>query len=203
MINKRLCTTAILAISIVFFSSKAFTSVVDVSINWGAKIGYGFASAFVRNHNSVSPNFFGNSFVSGGLFIHFSHVEYVRLQFEILYIRRGFKRSGYIAKLEGLSFPLLVRFQIPYGIYFNSGFGIGYTFKGEVNDANSTSNNIDDYFETLEYDLIAGMGWQFNIYREHKLFIEARFIYSLNNISIRDPESVNNYALHFYFGFQY
>ncbi|MDH4128569.1 MAG: PorT family protein [Spirochaetota bacterium] len=187
--------------SIFILSSTVFSS--DVHFHFGIKGGFGFTNATVQNHQSIPNNFFSKQSFAGGFHVNFSHVDFARIQIETLFIQKGFKRSTYQASLNYISFPILARFQIPMGIFTNLGFGITYLYNGTVSDLSSGNTRLDDYFDRLEYDLQAGLGWEFEVFKGGKIFVEGRLTYALNNISRRYPEEVNHYTTHFYVGFQY
>lgn len=183
------------------FSNPLFSS--DITSHLGIKMGYGFTSASVENHSSSSDGFFSKDSLAGGIFVHFSHVDFAGIQIEALYIQKGFQRSTYQAELEYLSFPILARFQIPsVGIFFNLGFGITWLFDGSVSDSTSTLTGLDNYFDRLEYDLQGGLGWDIEIFKGLKTLLELRFTYTLSNISTRYPEELNQYTAHLYIGFE-
>ena len=185
------------------YSKAPFSDINGFTANFGVKLGYGFNNAIIENHSSTSSGLTGQSGFSGGLFVHFSHVDYIRFQTEAIYIRKGFKRSTYEAQLDYLSFPIMVRAQIPLNIFFNFGFAVSYLMNGTVSDQTDASTKIDDYFERIGYDLQAGLGWEFEIFDGGNLFLELRFTYDLKNISKRYPETVHLYTTYLYAGFQY
>jgi len=185
-----------------YYEKAPFEDVKGFTANFGVKIGYGFRSALVTNHSSTSSGFFQKNSLAGGIYTHFSHVDFVRLQIEALYMQKGFQRSNYQANLETFTFPLLVRIQVPLGIFFNAGFGISYIFDGTVKDSSSGLTNLDDYFERLGYELHGGIGWEMELFTGGKVFVEARVTYDLKNMSTRYPESTKFYNIHLFVGFQ-
>ncbi len=176
---------------------------LDVNWHFGAKIGAGFTDAAVKNHLSSSSKLTDKGSLAGGVFVNFSHVDYARIQLEAIYMEKGFKRTGFTANLKALSFPILARFQIPQGVFLNIGIAITVLTGGTVNDASKSSTDIDDHFERLEYDLEAGIGWEFEVFKGGNLFLELRLSYGLNNISTIYPQEVNLLTTHLYVGFQY
>ncbi|GMT49527.1 MAG: hypothetical protein IEMM0008_1066 [bacterium] len=176
---------------------------LDVNWHFGVKVGAGFTDATVKNHSSSSSKLTDKNSLAGGVFVNFSHVDFARIQLEVIYMQRGFKRTGFSADLTTLSFPILARFQIPQGVFLNLGIAITVLTGGTVNDAFKSSTDIDDHFERLEYDLEVGIGWEFEIFKGGNLFTELRLSYGLNNISTIYPQEVNLLTTHLYVGFQY
>lgn len=185
------------------------TSFADVDFKWhfGAKVGAGFTGADVTNNtDSTSQGVFFNKFsFAGGLFFNVSHVKFVRIQIEAMYLKKGFNRNGYTADLDYISFPFLVRFQFPIGLFINAGFGITTIIDGKITNGGVTTTNYSDYIDPLEYDIQAGLGWEFKLFDKGSILVEYRLTYSLSNISDsqRYPETINHITNHVYIGFQY
>ncbi|HEO65865.1 MAG TPA: PorT family protein [Spirochaetes bacterium] len=196
IILKSLCM-----ISVILWPTLSYP--LDVNWHFGAKIGAGFTHALVDNHSSSSSKLTDKSSLAGGVFVNFSHVDFARIQLEAIYMQKGFKRNGFSANLTALSFPILARFQIPQGVFLNLGIAITVLTGGTVNDSSKSSTDIDDHFERLEYDLEAGIGWEFEVFKGGNIFLELRLSYGLNNISTFYPQEVNLLTTHLYVGFQY
>ncbi len=190
----------ILFVIIILSGNKLYSD--DVTFHFGLKGGYGFSDALVTEHSSSSLGFFNKKTFSGGMYFNFSHVDYARIQLEVMYFQKGFNRNNFTADLNYLSFPILVRFQFPFGLFLNLGFSITYLLNGTVSDSINPTSTIDDIFERSEFGLEAGLGWDIKIISGLKIFTEVRFTYTQNNISIRYPESINNYTLHLFLGIE-
>lgn len=160
-------------------------------MNWhfGVKGGLGIRSAWLpKGPPSPKPSLSG----IGGVFVNFSHVSFVGLQFEVLYMQKGVQAENYTALFDAVSFPLLVFFQIPKGFFTHAGFAVTYLFKQKTDSQD---------FETLEYDIIASVGWKFRLFKKLKLLLETRFTIAVNDIR-RAPQSVRNYQFHGLIGFE-
>ncbi len=199
---KKLCKIILFICFYIIISSKPLYP-AEFTFNWGVKVGYGFSSSIIDNHSSSSSSLFDKGSLTGGGYFHFSHVDFVRLQFEVLYIQKGFNRPGYSANFHCISFPILVRFQLPMEFFINTGFAISFIAGGSVNDSSYSSTDIDDHVDRLDYDLVFGFGWGLDVYKGSLIFLELRFTYALLNTSLRYPQTSNNYSTHVFIGFQY
>ena len=180
-----------------------FAKMPDIIWNFGLKGGYGFTSAEVLNHPSTDLGFFSQGSFSGGVHVNFSHVEYAKIQVEALFIQKGFKRTTYEADLNCFSFPILARFQIPQGLFATMGFAVTLISDGLIKENGVITSNFTDFFETMEFDLVGGIGWEFKIAKEGAFFFELRGSYTANNTSVRYPETFSHFTVHTFVGFQY
>ena len=189
---------------ILSFPHKVISADIEgITFQIGIKGGYGYSDAEIFNHTSTPLGFTTKDSMSGGIHVHFSHVEYVRMQIEALYIKKGFKRNTFWADIDCFSFPILLRLQAPFGLYANFGFSPTYMHDGEVYEKNSTYKDIDNYFERLIYDFQGGIGWDIKVSKSFSFFMELRYSEALNNISNnRYPEGVFPVSTHLFFGVQ-
>ncbi|MDH5682131.1 MAG: hypothetical protein OEZ36_11125 [Spirochaetota bacterium] len=203
MIKKLYGIAFLLMLYFLISPGNTYSKMPEFIWNFGLKGGYGFTSAEVQNHPSQDSGLFSQGSLSMGGYVNFSHVDFAKVQLEVLFIQKGFKRSTYEASLNCFSFPILARFQIPQGGYTTLGFAITLLSDGLIKESGNVTSNFTDYFETLEFDLVGAIGWAFSISREGRVFIELRASYTASNTSVRYPEVFSHFTLHSYVGFQY
>ena len=173
-----------------------------VKLEWGGglKVGYGVVGALVENDGDESGGLLSKGSLSGGLFFNFSHVDFIKIQIEVLYIQKGVERGGYGVDIEGLTFPILLRGDFSFGLFLNSGIGVTYLMGGELR---GMEGNFGDNFETLEYDWIMGIGWVLEVEEGMGLLIEMRFSYTINNISLKYLQEYRHYTIHPYISIEF
>ena len=176
--------------------------VYGVELKWGGglKVGYGGVGALVENDGGGSGGILSKGSLSGGLFFNFSHVDFIKIQIEVLYIQKGVERGGYGVEIKGLTFPILLRGDFSFGLFLNSGVGVTYLMEGGVR---GMEGNFGDNFETLEYDWVMGIGWVLEVEEGVGLMIEMRFSYTINNISLRYQQEYRHYTIHPYISIEF
>ena len=182
-------------LAIVLFAGLAISTASNAqSIQFGVKAGANFANVSGDKPTGLSTSMLVG--INGGVFLGLGLSDNLFIQPELVYSGQGFKESydysgtTYSAtQTENyLNVPVLVKYKLPVGLYFQTGPQIGFLMSAKAK-AGGTSESDKDGFNSIDFSWAVGAGFQIPA---TQLGIDLRYNIGLSNISKNDPSSSSN-----------
>jgi hypothetical protein len=187
-------------LSILFFLSILSVSVYAQGVSGGVKLGLNLANQTLSgNGYTSSPSFLPGIHAGGYLTLMFT--EHLGLQPEVLYSGQGAKNGSYSLKLNYITVPVLIRFNVNDLLSFHLGPQIGVLASAKAKNG-SDSQDVKDAYTSTDLGVAVGgaidlpMGLNFNL----------RFIKGLSDINDVDSPSYDykqkNYNIQISIGYK-
>jgi hypothetical protein len=170
----------------------------------GPEIGVNFSKyGMDANYNeSVSG-------ITGGLFLTYSVLNTFGITGKILYSEKGADLGAREEILKYIEVPIMGRFFLNKSGKFRPNLFLGPTFgflRGVSNKTGSSDPvKLVDYqaaFNTYDIGATAGLGLNYEVLRETRFLIDARYTYGLTDITKR-PAQINNETISVTFGISF
>ena len=148
----------------------------------------------------------------GGLFLNYAVNEIFSVQPELLFVMKGTKHEQLENTAYHLTYfeiPVLVKLSLPTDAAFVPHAFVGPSF-GFLMDATEEYTNIEndvkDYFNSLDYGMVVGTGFDFMI-GTGRLLLDFRYTFSMTNIleeeENEDDDELKNTGLTIMVGYGY
>ena len=169
-------------LAIVLLAGLTFTTAANAqSLRFGVKAGANFANVSGAGTNGVSTSTLVG--FNGGVFLGLGLSDNLFIQPELVYSGQGFKESNQGSsgtQTEGyFNIPVLVKYQLPVGVYFETGPQIGFLMSAK---AKASGYSADDkaQFKSTDFSWAVGAGF---VIPSTQLGIDLRYNIGLSNIA--------------------